>query len=76
MMPVEKSHTNMRLGKPRNWDESRGECEVLPVTSLEGVLYSYWKATWIDRLRILIGRHVKLSVVGNSHPPVWIDTEK
>lgn len=76
MTPIEKSHTNMRLGKPINWDESKGGCEVLPVTSHDGVMYSYWKPAWTDRLKILVGRHVKLSVVGNSHPPVWIDTEK
>ncbi len=75
MYPVSKEHTTRTLGKPDGWDAKRGPCIGLPVTDAEGIMYSYWKPTIIERLRILFGRQVRLAVVGSAHPPVAVDTE-
>jgi hypothetical protein len=60
-------HTNMRL-------VAEG-CEPLHATHQDGVTYSYWEPTELDRQRIAQGGHVRLCVVGVSHPPVMLDTE-
>jgi hypothetical protein len=76
MSPVQKANTTRVLGAPIGWDEQRhGKCEGLPIVDSDGVMYSYWRLSWMDRFRIMFGRNIRLAVVGSSHPPVAIDTE-
>lgn len=78
MKPIKTPHTNAILGAPPGWNEAQhGPCIGLPVLQTEDpYFYSYWATTWRERLSILIGRPVRLCVVGGSHPPVSMDTER
>jgi hypothetical protein len=76
MKPCHKPHTTRVLMAPSAWDGDRhGTCVGLPVSDSEGVMYSYWQPTWRQRLQILVGRPVRLCVVGSQHPAVALDTE-
>lgn len=48
--------------------------EDLYVHQADGVMSSFWRPSWPERLAILLGRPVRLSIVSDLHPPVWIDT--
>jgi hypothetical protein len=77
LISVKKPHTNVLLSAPVDWDSAvHGECKQLHVCKFSGVMYSYWKLSFIDRLRVLFGRTIRLAVIGNNHPPVSLDTEK
>lgn len=77
MTPVAREHTTRTLGAPPDWDEAiDGPCKTLPVTDCVGVMYSYWKPSPKERLRIFRGGLVRLGVAGRVHPPVSIDTEE
>lgn len=77
MTPIRHPQTTRTLGAPADWDEGlHGPCVGLPITDSGGVMYSYWRPTWPDRLRVLVGSPVRLSVVGKTHPPVMLDTER
>lgn len=75
MIPTVNELTHITLRAPENWDdETRGPCAGLPVHYSDGVFYSYWKVTWRERLAVLFGRPVRLSLVAGRHPPVMLDT--
>lgn len=81
MTPLKTEHTNAVLNAPQEWDaNTHGPCAGLPVLVHEDdgmrTFYSYWSATWTERLSVLLGRPVRLCVVGQSHPPVHLDTER
>ncbi len=76
MTPIRMPHTNRILIAPKNWDISKGECKELPISDYEGVIYSYWKPTLKERVKILLGYKIRLCVASSIHPPVHIDTEK
>lgn len=80
MTPVQNEHTTRILGAPQGWNASaHGPCNGLPVLMEDDAglrtFYSYWRATWRERLAILFGRTVRLCVTGQAHPPVHLDTE-
>lgn len=76
MKPVIMPHNNLVLKAPRTWDETmNGVCEDLHVTQLEGTMYSYWQPNLKQKLLILFGRHVRLAIKSEFHPPVCIDCE-
>lgn len=80
MKPLKNEWTTIILGAPKDWDaEQYGQCEGLPVLiEREGsqmLFYSYWQATWRERLAVFLGRPVRLCVTGQAHPPVHLDTE-
>lgn len=77
MTPQTIANATRELGKPVDWDESKGECKLLAVrdeTHICGnVMVSEWKLS-ADELRALNeGGSVLLYVVGKSHPPVSLD---
>lgn len=79
--PVKNVFTVNNLGKPRDWDSSQGECISLPVYIQHGPgnskqFISWWKPSFIERLRILFGRPLRLTIFSSAHPPVCIDCEK
>ena len=76
MEPTTMPHTTRTLGAPRGWDEAKnGPCVGLPITDGDGVMLSYWRPSWKQRLLVLAGRPVRLAVWGASHPPVCLDVE-
>ena len=76
MKAIRTDATTDILGAPIGWDHRRhGPCEGLPVVRHDGAFYSYWRVGLADRVRILLGRPVRLVVAGEGHPPVAVDTE-
>ena len=74
--PINNEYTNKVLGAPENWDsEKDGECIGLPVQCDEECYYSWWAVDWKNRLKILFGKPVRLTIFSVSHPPVSLDTE-
>jgi hypothetical protein len=53
-----------------------GECEGLPIAVNDNVMFSYWRPSPVEVLRILRGKPIRLGVFGTGHPPVSIDTEE
>ncbi len=78
MIPIKKEHTTHCLSAPKNWVEDKlGKCDILYITRTEdGIAYSYWQTSFIDRVKILFGRKIRLCVASGSHPPVFLDTVK
>ena len=75
MQSIRRKHTTRTLGAPQQWCTAEdGVCTQLPVSDGDGYMCSYWRPSLMERLRIVFGGHVRLSVFGNGHPPVWIDT--
>ena len=76
MKPIRTQKTTRDLRAPEDWDANKyGECTHLPIVDSEGVMYSLWKPKLIDRVRVAIGRPIRLSICGLQHPPVMLDTE-
>jgi hypothetical protein len=76
--PIRMNYTNAVLKVPAGWDESKlGPCVGLPGHRDESLLlvYSWWSLTWRERLGLLIGRTLRLGVVGRSMPPVSLDVD-
>lgn len=78
--PIDTPLTTNSFKKPASWDENLGECISLPVAvvSHDGFaeFISWWKVSLKDRLRILFGRPIRLTVMSNNQPPVCVDCEK
>lgn len=72
MNPIDFPDSNLNLTKPR--DMTDDECKSMMVFCTPEVMVSCWRLTWMDRLRVLFGRHVWLTVVGKRHPPVAMST--
>lgn len=76
MRPIKTKATTRVLGAPVGWNEElHGPCEGLPVAYGDGFIASYWTPSWRERLAILMGRPIRLSVAGVTQPPVMLDTE-
>lgn len=77
LSPIKTPSTTRVLGAPLTWDENKhGECVGLPVVDGgDGVIYSYWRVPFRERLAILFGKPILLGVAGNSHPPVNLSAE-
>lgn len=72
MTPFHHPSANVVLVAPEGWDE--GDCDDLRVHQADGVMSSFWRPSWPERLAILLGRPVRLAIVSDLHPPVWLDT--
>lgn len=72
---------NAELGKPKDWDDSKGICNSLPVRielmddCETPCMISAWFPTREEQLAILSGGVVYLRIVGASHPPVMVWAE-
>jgi hypothetical protein len=76
MTPISNELTSVVLGAPQGWNaRAKGPCVGLPVAMDDGNFYSYWRATWRERLAILFGTPIRLIVAGQAHPPVTLDTD-
>lgn len=81
MNPVDFKGRTILLGAPKGTPP--GECESLPVriTPVPGGTYgaqiqSYWKPDPGELAALIAGGHVRLTVHGAGHPPVWLDVER
>jgi hypothetical protein len=77
MKPIHTRYTTDVLHAHNRWDEAaHGLCTGLPVcVTSDPYIYSWWRATWRERLALLLGKPIRLCIVGLSHPPVSIDVE-
>lgn len=81
MNPVQFKGQTRLLGAPAGTPP--GECESLPIklTALPGTTYgghiqSYWKPDSGELAALNAGAHVRLTIHGGAHPPVWLDVER
>lgn len=71
MIPMKTKTTDLLLGAPRDWDESKlGECKALPVCAVDGVIYSYWRLSVAERIKIFFGSPLRLAIFSERMPPV------
>jgi len=72
MTPVKFDGYDVVLGAPPDWDEvQHGPCIGLPVMRGPETCTSVWKPTIAERLRILFGGNIQLTVAaGGTQPPV------
>jgi len=76
MTPIAVENATHVLGKPQGWDEdAMGKCSGLSVIQSDGVFYSYWQASWRERMRVFFTGKVRLCVASAAHLPVMLDTE-
>ncbi|RTL04968.1 hypothetical protein EKK58_09175 [Candidatus Dependentiae bacterium] len=74
MKAVMTPHTNAVYGKPKGWDDSKGmKCTELPVCVAQGIIFSWWKPTFKERIKLAFGVKIRLAIVGGVHPPVAVD---
>lgn len=71
MEPIQFDNQDRILPSPQNWDEQQhGICRGLPVMFAHGCIYSCWKLSIIERLKVLVGMPITLVVASKSMPPV------
>jgi len=76
MKPTYPPKTTRVLG-PSGWDASCGSpCGSLCIMDVGGVMYSFWKPSLREKILILLGRSVKLGVVGDPHPSVSLGIDE
>ena len=79
MTPIRFRGYEKVLGAPANWDEvapADRRCLGLPVavdTRPPMALYSVWRLSFREWLRVLLGAKVVLHVVGGTHPVVALN---
>ncbi len=77
MSPVPFPEQTSVLGAPPDWDAKKhGPCDGLPVHFADGIYTSCWRATWRERLALLFGARLWLTVVSSGHPPVALGVKK
>lgn len=81
MIPLEFTSQSRVLNAPRGWNASEPiKCGMLPIrdATVEGIacMQSYWKPDANELAALNAGAHIRLTVYGTGHPPVWIDAEK
>lgn len=78
MKAIKNKYTNKMLGAPSGWDEkAHGPCAGLPVCATDDpYVYSWWKPTLIERLKMAIGCPVQICIVGNSQPPIAVSVDE
>lgn len=66
------------LNKPRNWNERKqgGQCKGLPCLVKSGRVYSQWEFSFLERIKILFGKPLTLTVISPSMPPVSLEIRK
>lgn len=76
MRPIKFTGYERVLAEPVDWDpKKQGECVGLPVTSVGDATLSVWKLTLLERLKLLFGFKLVVSVVagGRTQPPIGFD---
>jgi hypothetical protein len=76
MTPIHFKGQQAVLGAPADWDETQGPCAGLPVLRVDSNFISFWKPTWRERIALLFGAKIQLTLVCDGHPPVAIDVNR
>ena len=75
MKPIHFEESNKDLLKPKGMTDK--ECGSLPVYTDGVTCISCWKASLLDRIKLLFCGKVWLGVMsGETQPPVWLKIEK
>jgi hypothetical protein len=72
MRPVDFPESNIELTRPPSMNAD--ECKSLFVHRGVGIMVSKWVPSVMDRLRLIAGYPMWLTVVSDRHPPVRLDT--
>lgn len=73
MKPIPHPNANLTLGSPSGWDENEhGPCASLEVLRVGEIYQQCWKPSWRCRLRLLVGRPVRLTTIGTP-PPIAME---
>lgn len=79
MMKQRIKGATRELGKPRDWDDSKGSCGSLPIRDemqpYGNTMTSAWQPTPDELERLNKGASVLLYIVGEVHPPVAVEVE-
>ena len=73
MIPLNISNATDILVAPENWDSRNGVCQALAVIREDELIYSFWKPSWKERIKILFGKPIQLSIVSVNQPPVALE---
>jgi len=72
--------SNLTLGKPENWDDTKANCTALPVRAIvvDGlhVIESAWRPTEDEMAELNAGGFVILRVFGQGMIPVQLYVER
>ena len=75
MYPADFPQKHLDLARPDNMAPE--ECSALPVHRTGTRCISLWRASWRERLSVLVYGRVWLSVLsGNSQPPVALQAQR
>jgi hypothetical protein len=59
------------LGAPDGWDhEKDGICHTLDIIDQDGIMYTFWRPTPAELVRLMEGHPLQLAIVGSNHPVV------
>ena len=73
MLATDFPEATTQLLAPEGMEDEVYDLQVWKSPELDLVI-SKWKLTWRERFQILLTGHCWLHVVGNTHPPVSIET--
>lgn len=74
MTPIKTPETNLILKPPSDWQaQLNGDCSTLFATRDGRAIRTLWKTTLRERLAILFGSPIRLTVMADFHPPVRLD---
>lgn len=77
MKAIKTQATNIEYMAPKNWNaEDHGPCSSLWVYHDDaGMKMSYWQPTFFERVKILFGRNIRLTLVCDKHPPISVEVD-
>lgn len=67
MLPISNKHTNITY--------TLSGCQDLPAHRDEcaNMIYTYWRPSWRERLAVLFGITVRLTIKSNRPPPLALE---
>lgn len=75
MRPILFKGFQTTLGAPANWDEDKfGKCEGLAIRREHGCIYSCWKPSLKERVKLILGQPITMIVNSPvTQPPIALD---
>lgn len=76
MKPILFKGFHTILNAPPDWNEKEyGPCEGLPIMRAHDCLYSCWKPSLWERVKLIFGQPITLIVASRVHPPVSLNVK-
>lgn len=73
MKSIKTQFTNIVYTQPYEWnDKIHGECVNLNVHQHEGFIMSWWKPSFKERIKILFGKSIKITLLTKIQPPISV----